>query len=127
MRRSLLAALCLALAAGCTTMKPGGACKGRAARCTDKSNAVACEDGKYAAYGCQGALGCQELDGGTVMCDQSAGMAAGAPCAPPYTGFAQCSTDQTAVLVCRDGTWQAAMCPTGTECKNDLTSVWCGV
>ena len=132
MRRASLLAIGVAVTmllgnAGCALVKPGAGCKGNAAVCADKSNALACEGGTYKSYPCTGPLGCAEVAGGAVMCDQSAGAAAAAPCAPVYSGFAQCAADSSAVLVCRDGLWQPAVCPAGTSCQRDATSVWCGV
>jgi hypothetical protein len=110
---------------GCALAKPGGGCKGDAASCTDKNNALSCQDGKYVAFACTGPLGCAEVDGGAVLCDQSAGAAASSPCAPLYNGLAQCSADQSAVLVCQGGLWQPVVCPGSMTCHRDATSVWC--
>jgi hypothetical protein len=122
-------AIALAMAVmflGCATMHAGASCTGNAASCTDAKSALACESGKYEAFACTGALGCQQTDAGAVLCDQDTGAVANTACAPAYNGLAQCAGDKSAVLLCQGGAWTPILCPVSTSCQSNSVSVWCG-
>jgi len=113
-------------APGCVTVsKPGDSCPVAEAYCTDSKNVLACEDGHYKAFPCPGPQGCFENADRDVLCDQTAAVADGMACPPPYEGLGECSADATQLLVCSAGKWTSAVCPDGTSCKESATGVGC--
>lgn len=100
---STLSLIVLALACSSETtaseQKVGGSCTPPAALCDTDKLLLRCQDGKYAAFPCNGPRGCkQESD--VALCDDSTTQL-GEACFGE--GSKACAPDGTRFLVCRNG------------------------
>lgn len=113
--RALLYCLPVFILGACATPQVGQACGDGSAYCGDAGVALSCQSGALVAFPCTGPKGCAVAANRTVMCDQSVGETAGAPCFPIYNGLGECAPG--GLLTCTNGTWALAACAQGTSCQ----------
>lgn len=117
----LLASFTALVGPGCEP-KLGGSCEKGDARCTDPSNLLVCQSGRYIATTCKGAKGC-EMTGKVAKCDFS-GNAAGDPCSTDFEGMADCASSSK-LYTCRGGALVASDCKGPAGCKSDGKQATC--
>jgi len=106
-----VAALSLALLAGCGHAEEGDPCQVGQPQCQDESTALFCQDGHYVANRCPGPEGCKGTTVGqqvVVECDIR-GTVSGDECIQDYKGLVFCQSATTA-LVCGGDIWRARTC-----------------
>lgn len=113
-----LALLLLCLSA-CAIPVSGTRCDAGVAYCSSATAALSCQGGTLMPYACMGPKGCVLGAGRAVLCDQSQGATAGAPCFPEYEGHGQCAKDGTGYFLCMKGSWVQLACNVGTSCHED--------
>lgn len=116
-------ALILGLMLSACVHHVGDVCLDGDAFCTTPVASLACRGGKLVLFDCGGLKGCTEDTQRNVLCDQSDKAMPGTSCFTDYEGKGQCAG--TLLLKCSGGSWVQVLCPQGTTCVKDGTTMVC--